>query len=259
MAARDVAVVVDLDAGRRRLEAQYPGDAGEQPALGRAFGEPAGERVAGVGDGLDDQVSLGATLRMDQPHAAPGADAERRLDKLVSLHGVTEHHDFRRRAGSVELAEKSGDHLARLGTVRVGREVGAVAEVLPRAEEEDLNAACAGVLMAGDDIGGVDAGHVDALARLDLGQRADAIAKDRRGLVIAPGRGRLHAPRKARLNIVASPREEGARLVDDGVVLGLADTADTGRRTAFDLILEARSGAAREDAVGARAQRESTL
>ena len=49
--ARDVRVVVDLDAARRLVEAEEVGDAFEQGLLRRAFGELAAERLAGVVDG----------------------------------------------------------------------------------------------------------------------------------------------------------------------------------------------------------------
>ncbi len=63
MAARDVAVVVDLDPTRLLVEAEQLGDTLEQAALGGVLRHPPVERRAGVLGRVVDQLALGAAHR----------------------------------------------------------------------------------------------------------------------------------------------------------------------------------------------------
>ena len=58
----------------------------------------------------------------------------------------------------------------------MGWEIGPVAPVLARPEEEHLDTALASVHMYRDDIRFAYAGHVDALMGLDVGQGSQAVA-----------------------------------------------------------------------------------
>ena len=93
--------------------------------------------------------------------------------------------------------------------------------------------------MGGEDVGFVDRGQGDRLVRLDVGQRADAVAQHRGALELEVGRGLVHALRQRLLNLAVAAAQKAAHLVDDGVVLGLVDAADAGRRAALDLVLQA--------------------
>ncbi len=130
-------------------------------------------------------------------------------------------------------------------------EVGAVAEVLPGAEEKHLDTGLAAGLKGGDHVGLAETLDVDVLAPLDLRQRPDPIAIGGRLLIGLPIGCFLHAPRQAPLDVLAPARQEIPRLSDQGVVFFRPDAPDARRGAALDLILQARAGARREDGVGA--------
>src|SRR5258708_11353148 len=84
MAALDVAVVVDLDALRRRLEAERLRQPLEQLLLRRALGEAAAERLAGVHQRVLDELGLVAALRHGELDLAAGMGRERRFQERPS-------------------------------------------------------------------------------------------------------------------------------------------------------------------------------
>src|SRR5262249_30083427 len=99
----------------------------------------------------------------------------------------------------------------------------------------------------------VEAGDVDRLMRLDVGQRADAVAQARGRLELERAAPGLHLRPQALLDLAAASGEELARLADElRVALGV-DAADAGAGAALDLILQAGPRARREDVVGAGA------
>src|SRR5262249_10905074 len=136
----------------------------------------------------------------------------------------------------------------------MAREIGAVAVVAAAAEEEHLDAGVPAGLVRGDHVGLVEAGDVDRLVRLDVGERAGAVAEARRRLGPEGLALRLHLPRQPLLHLTAASRQELARLADQRLVVRGADAADAGAGAALDLILQAGSRAAGIDAVGAGAQ-----
>jgi hypothetical protein len=76
---------------------------------------------------------------------------------------MREQDAFRRLLVVVELGdERFQDFLDRHAAVGA-REIGAIAPIVAVAEEEDLDAGLAGVLMRGEDVGFLDAFRVDAL------------------------------------------------------------------------------------------------
>jgi len=95
--------------------------------------------------------------------------------------------------------------------------------------------------------------------RLDLCQRADAIAQHGSRLELQRLRRFVHARRQRLLDLAIAATQEAAHLVDDGGVLGLVDAADARRRAALDLVLQAGPRARGEHAVGAGAQRKGAL
>jgi hypothetical protein len=70
--------------------------------------------------------------------------------------------------------------------------VGAVAAIAAAAEEEDLDRGDAALVVHGDDVGIAHALEIDVLAALDLRQRPDPVAIERRGLEIERRRRLLH-------------------------------------------------------------------
>ena len=179
-----MAVVVDLDAPRRLGETEALGEAGEQRLLGGRDREFATEGVARVGKRVVDQVLLLAALGHADADAPTHALAERLLQQRALLDLVGEQDQLRRRLVVVELGEEGAEHLAGLERLVGAREIGAVAPVLPGAEEEHLDAGLAALLMDGEDVGLVDRLRVDALVGLDVGERGEAVAVARGGLEI---------------------------------------------------------------------------
>ena len=189
----------------------------------------------------------------------PGRDRQRAFQQLALGDVVAGQDELGRRPGLVELADEGRQHGGLVELLGVAREVGAVAEVLAGAQEEHLDADLPAVGMGGEDVGLVDRRQADRLVRLDVGQRADAVAQHGGLLEIELGRGRFHALRQRLLDLAVAAAEEAAHLVHDGAVFRLVDAADAGRRAALDLVLQAGPRARREHAVGAGAQREGAL
>ncbi len=257
--ALDVAVVVDLDALGRRLEAKRVGHALQHLALRRAFGEPARERGPGIFERVLDELALVAALRRGQLHLAAGAHRQRFLHQRGVGHLLAQQHQLRRRLVVVELADESSQHfLAGRGLV-VAREIGAVAPVLAAAEEEHLDAGLSGLARGRDHVGLVDVLHVDVLPRLDVGEGPDAVAIGGGGLELQRRARRLHRGGEALADAGVAAREEILGLADvRRVVLG-RHAADARRAAALDLVQQAGAGARGERAVGARAQQERAL
>src|SRR5262249_49502532 len=61
--ALDVAVIVDLDAARRRCQPEASGERGKEPLLGGRLGQLAAERLAGIGKRVFDDIAFGAPTR----------------------------------------------------------------------------------------------------------------------------------------------------------------------------------------------------
>ena len=193
------------------------------------------------------------------------------LDPPLGLHAERLGHQCRLRQRAVdqdeggrlpravELADESAeDRLGRLVGGVAGKER-PVAVVLARAEEEDLHASLARLLVDGDDIRIAHGGQVDALAHLDVGKRLDAVTIGRGRLEFERVARRGHAIGKPTLDLPAAAREEGPRLLHQHVVVGFADPAHARRRATLDLILQARPRAAIQHRIRAGAQREGAL
>ena len=258
-AALDVAVVVDFDALGRPVEAEHARHALEQLALGAALGHAPRQRLAGVERGLVERVLLVAALGMADLDLVARRHGERAFEQLAFDDVVAGQDQLGRRTRFVELADEGRQHRRLVELADMGREVGAVAEILAGAQEEHFYADLPALAMGGEDVGFVDRGQGDRLVRLDVGQRADAVAQHRGALELEVGRGLVHALRQRLLDLAVAAAQKAAHLVDDGVVLGLVDAADAGRRAALDLVLQAGPGARREHAVRAGAQREGAL
>src|SRR5260221_9800382 len=257
--ALDVAVVVDLDAARRRLEAERGGDPFEQLALRGALRDATAERLARVVEGVAEKTRALAALGHQQRDLALGADGQRLGDQLGLGERLAEQDQGRRRLVVVELADEGGEHLLDRQLPVVAGEIGTIAPILPTAEEEYLDRGLAAGLVGGDDVGVGDALHVDVLLTLDMGEGADAVADEGGGLEIERRRGRLHGLRERRLDVLAAPVQEVARLGDEAGIGLVVDAADARRAAALDLKEQAGPRAAGEHAVAARAQQKGAL
>ena len=169
------------------------GDALEQGALRGAFGELAAERLAGIVEGVIDEVALFAALgaarcRRGEPARVVSASSI----SACSVELVAEEHEARRGAVLVELADEGLEHFG-LGERGVGaRAEGVVAPVLEGAEEEDLHAELAAFLVDGEDVGLLDGLGGDVALALDQRQRREAIAEQGGALEIELLGGGVH-------------------------------------------------------------------
>ena len=253
-----MAVVVDLDAVRRGVEAKRRGDALEQPALRGALGEPAAERLARGGEDAIDQLLFIAALRHRQDDTA-AAERQRLLDQLLLGQPMAEQHQRRFWPVVVELADKRAQHVLDRELAIVAREIGAIAPILPAAEKEHLHAGLPGLLIGRDHVGIDDAGHVNVLMSLDQGEGADAVADQPRRLEIERRGGGLHLGREPQLHRAAAARQKGMRLLDQAGILLAADPPDARCAAPLDLVQQAWAGAVGKDAVAARAQQKRLL
>ena len=111
-----------------------------------------------------------------------GAGRQRRRHQFRILDLVREQDEARRGLVVVELREEGGQHLLRAHRLVGLREIGAVAPVLPVAEEEHLDAELAGLLVEGEHVRLLDRLRVDALHALDRRERREPVAVARRAL-----------------------------------------------------------------------------
>src|SRR5262245_46770683 len=172
---------------------------------------------------------------------------------------MRDQNAFRRLLVVVELGDERFQYfLDRHGSVGA-REIGAIAPIVAVAEEEHLNTGLAGLLMRGKNVGFFDAFRVDALARLNVAKRGEAVAEARRPLVIL-AQGRLvHQRAQAELHLVALAGEEAERLVDQRAVIGDRNLARAWRAAALDLIEQARPRPAFVIGVGAGPEQKGAL
>ena len=89
MGTLDMAVVIDLDALRRRVEAEPVGDALQQLLLRRALGQPSRQRLARVDERMLDQLPLGAALRRRRARPCGRRGVESASAMSAALGGVS--------------------------------------------------------------------------------------------------------------------------------------------------------------------------
>ena len=256
--AHDVAVVVDLDPLRGAVEAEGLGEGLEKRALARALRHPPRQRLAGVARRLLDQPRLLAALGAGDRHPAPELAGQRLGEEVDVVRIMADEDPPRRGLVVIELPEEALEDLPRLGAAGA-REVGPVAPVLVRADEEDLHAGLAALLVQRHHVGLLDPFRVDPLVRLHVGQRPDAVADRRRPLELHRPAGRRHGLGKLLLHLGRSPGEEQYRVLDHDRIVGFRDQPDAGRAAPLDLVQEARPRPAGEHRVRAGAQQERLL
>src|SRR5690606_12730489 len=117
----------------------------------------------------------------------------------------------------------------------------------------------AGGLVRRDDVGVLQSLGVHVLMRLDVRQRANAVAVDGRLLEFERRARRLHPLGQISLAVLAAAAQEVLRLADQRAIVLGRDAPDARRAAALDLVEQAGPGARREHGVGARAQQERAL
>ncbi len=113
--------------------------------------------------------------------------------------------------------------------------------------------------MQRDHIGLVDILRIDILARLNAGQRADAVAIERCLLEGQIGARLLHVSGDLALHLLAVAGQEVARLIDQPVVVFAGDAPDAGGAAALDLKKQTGPRARSEHRVRAGAQQKRAL
>ena len=150
------------------------------------------------------------------------------------------------------------DFARRGGAVGLGK-IGAVAPVLPGAEEERLDAGKAALLVERENVGLLHGARIDALVRLDRRERGKAVAIDRGALEVERGRGLLHLAGQLVLDRLAPAGQERVGFAHQHCVILKIDLGSARRRAALDLVQQARPGPALEKRIAAGAQQERAL
>jgi hypothetical protein len=172
---------------------------------------------------------------------------------------VRQQDELRRRLVVVELREEGAQHFFRRERLLRAREIGAVAPVLPGAEEEHLDTGVAALLVDREHVGLFHCARIDALLRLDRRQCGEAVAVERGGLEFEFVRRLLHFGRELLLHRMAAAGQEFGRLAHQLGIAGEIDLAGAGAGAAPDLVEQAGPRAAFEEAVGAGADQERAL
>ena len=113
--------------------------------------------------------------------------------------------------------------------------------------------------MDGEHVGVGEGGGIDALARGDLAHGADAVAQGRGAFELGVLGGVLHLLGEGFLHAARLAFEKRFRLAHQFVVTVAVDAAHTRRRTALDLMQQARPRAPGEHRIRTRAQQERAL
>ena len=173
----------------------------------------------------------------------------KRLGKQRAFLDLVRDEDAARtRLVVIELRKKRAQHLAG-GERAIGfGEIGAIAPVLPGAEEEHLDAAEAAGLMHGEHVGLLDAARIDALMRLHRRERGEPVAVDGGALELERAGGFLHFRCQRILHGLALAGEKRIRFAHELAVFGKIDLARAGAGAALDLVEQARPRAALEEA-----------
>ena len=165
----------------------------------------------------------------------------------------------RRRHLLVELEQHVGEHLVLVDLGGVAGPEGAVAPVLPAADEERLHSHLPALAGKREDVGVAHALCVDRLAALDRGGGAQPVAQHRGAFEVEIGGGGGHLHLDLLLHRARLAAEELLRLGDQLGIAFLVDAPHARRAAALDLVEQARPVAPGEEAVGAAPQQEQLL
>jgi hypothetical protein len=206
-----------------------------------------------------DEVALLAALGSGDRDLPPALGRKGVGQKRLLFERMRDEDEARAGLVVVELREEGAQHLRfAQGRVRLG-EIGPVAPVLSRAEEEYLDAALPAFLMDREDVGFLDALRIDPLVALHMAERGEAVAVYGRALEVEVV-GRIpHRRRDMAFHVARSSRQEAARLVDQFCVAGGVDFPGARARAALDLVEKARPRAALEYRIRATPDEEGAL
>src|SRR5690606_8077661 len=193
------------------------------------------ERLARILQRMFDELALLAAPRHGDFDPAPGAGTQRLLQQFALLRLLRQEDEARARLVVIELRQEGGEDLAGRRAGAGARKMRAVAPVLARAEEEDLDAAVAALAAQGNDVGCLDSAGVDALMALDLRQCRQPVAIEGGALEIERGGGRLHCRAQFAPHPSGLAGEKVARLLHQPGIFDMADLAGTRGRAAPDL------------------------
>ena len=115
------------------------------------------------------------------------------------------------------------------------------------------------MLLDGKDVGFLDAGGVDSLVALHVGERSETVAINRRAFEIEIVGGFLHGLGHAVLDLVGAAREKRLGLADEFAIAFERNLAGAGGRAALDLMKQARPRPRLVDRIGTGAQQEGPL
>ncbi len=252
-------VVIDLDPLGPRIQPERLADVIEDLGLGRVLGQLAAQRLAGVGQGVADQVGLLAPARNGDLHPALRLHGEGLGQQLDLVRRDIGQDQARDRLVFIELPQEGAEDLrVAVAAVDAG-EIGPPAPVLARAEEEGLDARLTAVGEQGEDVGLLHGLGVDRLLHGDGRQRPDAVPHPRRALEVQIVRGRLHLARQPADHRPRLAAQELFGRADQFAIVLQADQAGARRRASLDLVQHAGADAAFVDAVGAGPEKERLL
>src|SRR5205823_13254014 len=123
----DVAVVVNLYAVQRSVDAKGGCYTVEQLTLGGALGEPTAQRLTRGCDYPIDQPLLIPTLRYCDAHPRP-AERQRFFDQILLDQPVAEQYEGRFCAIVIKLADKRGEDLLHQERPVIARAMRAIAQ-----------------------------------------------------------------------------------------------------------------------------------
>ncbi len=147
-----MAVVINFDALRRFGQVKSLRHPFQMFALARILGHPAEQCPLCVHQRMIDHFLFRPALRRLDPHDALRRDRKGLADQLCIGKFMACPDAPGRRAAVIELTDEGGQHVGGAIVLVVGRVVRAVAEILARAQEEDLHAGLPALLIGGDDI-----------------------------------------------------------------------------------------------------------
>ena len=245
MLGAEVGDVEALDPHRQLLHSQHLPERREgfDPALAPVLApQPVlVEGEAGVALGELAQAALVAALR--GPHldrgSAPLAQRLREQPDPLAQVGADDDRPRHRRGGGVVLADELLGHLREPPLAAVVEVEALALGEDSVADLEDLGVGVGPLGRDADQVGGADRAAGDALSLEQRADRLQAVAVQRRALVLVRVGRLLHLALLLGLDLAVSAGEEVADRLDVAAVLLAVDVADARRPAALDEVVEA--------------------
>ena len=247
-----MAVVVHLDPLRFLGQFEELGQLAQDLRLGAGLGEAAVERFGGVAAGLLHQPAAVAALGHADGDPVPARLAQRFLEQFALRQVAVDQDRARRGHFLVELRQHPGEDFRLRHFGDVAGEEGAVAPVLPAADEEGLDGDLPALGGEREHVGIAHPFGVDRLRALDEGRRAQPVAQHGGAFEVEVLGGTGHLRFDLALHRAGLAAEEVLRLAHQRGIAHLVDPADARGRAALDLVEQARPVTPGKKAVGAR-------